>query len=136
MFSAVYGIKLGKLDRPIINELFHLWHLVMKRKGPAGCPHRTTADRRLDLQLGSLLLDYLPLLQKLPLFLQPGYHSAMNLRRREMRLHFEFFRILHSAVQQGHAPDCFGKRLVEVSVSREKSTMIKHIVGTSRRIGR
>jgi hypothetical protein len=34
IFSAVYGIRLGKLDHPIMIELFHLWLLMLQRKDP------------------------------------------------------------------------------------------------------
>ena len=34
IFSAVYGIRLGKLDHPIMIELFQLWLLMLQRKDP------------------------------------------------------------------------------------------------------
>jgi hypothetical protein len=39
----------------------------------------------------------------------------MRLRRREMQLHFAFYRTLQDAIRQGQAPDCFGTHLIEVS---------------------
>ncbi|KAL8718102.1 MAG: hypothetical protein Q9225_004724 [Loekoesia sp. 1 TL-2023] len=97
IFSAVYGIRLSKLDHPITAELSELWLLMLQH-----------------LQPGSLLIDYVTILQRLPIYLQPGYQYAMKLRSREMRLHFAFLRTLRDAVRQGHAPDCFGKHLLEV----------------------
>ena len=67
-----------------------------------------------DLQPGSLLIDYFPILQKLPLYLQPGYRYAMKLRRREMQLHLALFGLMKDAIRQGHPLDCFGKHLIEV----------------------
>ncbi len=77
------------------------------------------ADAVTDLQPGSLLVDYITVLQRLPLYLQPGYQFAMSLRRREMRLHFAFYHTLQDAIRQGQAPDCFGKHLDEVRYSQE-----------------
>lgn len=34
IFSAVYGIRLSKLDHPIMVELFHIWLLMLQRKYP------------------------------------------------------------------------------------------------------
>lgn len=81
-----------------------------------------------------MLADYISILQKLPLHLQPGYHYATELRRRELQLHFPFFRTLQDAVRHGHAPDCFGKRLIDVSTSHQTATMIDLIVGTTSRL--
>ena len=67
-----------------------------------------------DLQPGSLLIDYVPILQRLPLQLQPGYKYAVGLRRRELQIHSAFYRTLQDAARQGQAPDCFGKHLFEV----------------------
>lgn len=61
-----------------------------------------------------MLADYLPILHKLPNCLQPGYYYATELRKRELQLHFPLFRTLQDAIQQDHAPDCFGRRLIDV----------------------
>lgn len=134
IFSAVYGIRLGRLDDSIIQEFFRLWQLIVKRKRSASCPGQTPVERTLDLQPGSMLADYISILQKLPLHLQPGYRYATGLRRSELQLHFPFFRTLQDAVRHGHAPDCFGKRLISVSTSQEMAAMIDRIVGTSSRL--
>ena len=34
IFSAVYGIRLGKLDHPIMIELFQIWLLMLQRNQP------------------------------------------------------------------------------------------------------
>lgn len=135
IFSAVYGIRLGRLEDSIIKQFFHLWQLIVKRKRSASCLGQTRVDGAPDLQPGSMLADYISILQKLPLHLQPGYHYAAELRRRELQLHFPFFRTLQDAVRHGHAPDCFGKRLIDVSASYQTTAMIDRIVGTiSRRL--
>ncbi|KAI4256950.1 MAG: hypothetical protein L6R42_005934, partial [Xanthoria sp. 1 TBL-2021] len=97
IFSAVYGIRLKTPDHPITVELFDIWLLMLQH-----------------LQPGSLLIDHISILQRLPSRLQPGYGYAMKLRKREMRLHFAFFNALKDAIRKGTAPDCFGKHLHEV----------------------
>ncbi|KAL8918842.1 MAG: hypothetical protein Q9208_007099 [Pyrenodesmia sp. 3 TL-2023] len=97
IFSAVYGIRLKAPDHPITVELFDIWLLMLQH-----------------LQPGSLLIDYVAILQRLPTRLQPAYNYAMKLRKREMRLHFAFFDALKEAIREGTAPDCFGKHLHEV----------------------
>ena len=77
------------------------------------------ADAVTDLQPGSLLVDYITILQRLPLYLQPGYQFAMRLRRREMRLHSAFYHTLQDTIRQGQAPDCFGKHLHKVRDPQE-----------------
>ena len=68
-----------------------------------------------DFQPGSLLVDYLPCLQRLPRFLQPWLNLAEKLRVREMKLHKRIFQSLKEQVRIGLGPDCFGKTLIDVS---------------------
>lgn len=134
IFSAVYGIRLGRLDDSIIQEFYRVWQLIVQRKSSTSCPGQTPVDRTLDLQPGAMLADYISILQKLPLHLQPGYRYATGLRRTELQLHFPFFRTLKDAVRREHAPDCFGKRLISVSTSHPIAAMIDRIAGTSSRL--
>lgn len=84
----------------------------------------TQADSCTDLQPGSLLVDYITVLQRLPKYLQPGYKYAMRLRTREMQLHFAFYRTLQEAFRQGQAPDCFGKHILEVRILLRNQTFV------------
>ena len=65
---------------------------------------------------GTLLLDFIPALQKLPLALQPWHRRAIAMRDRENLLHLSFLKALRVAVESKVAPDCFGKMLLEVSL--------------------
>lgn len=68
-----------------------------------------------DFQPGSLLLDFFPILQRLPKFMQPWMKLADSLRAREIKLHRAFLRTLNKQVQDDNAPTCFGTLLVKVS---------------------
>ena len=69
-----------------------------------------------DFQPGSLMVDFFPILQKLPKRLQPWRRLALSLRDHETSLHRAFLRTLQTC-KAGEAPDCFGKMLVEVCPS-------------------
>lgn len=69
-----------------------------------------------DFQPGSLLLDYFPVLQRLPQSLQPWLKMAKQMRAQEMRLHRAFLRTLQRQIAQGSAPSCFGSLLIHVRV--------------------
>ncbi|KAI9831874.1 MAG: hypothetical protein M1826_002906 [Phylliscum demangeonii] len=102
MFSAVYGVRLAMLDHPVMREFFHLW-----------------AEMFRYIQPGSLLVDFFPMLQKLPLWLQPWQRLANRLRQRETALHMAFLRNLQHASQTGQAPDCFGKTVLEMQAETD-----------------
>ena len=116
IFSAVYGIRLGELDHPIMIEFFDIWLQMLRRNDQCVNHSRAKANDGTDLQPGSLLVDFLPILERLPLHFQPGYKYAMRLRKREMRLHFAFYRALQQEIRNGKAPECFGSHLCEVSM--------------------
>lgn len=81
-----------------------------------------------------MVADYISILQKFPLHLQPGYYYATDLRRLELQLHAPFFGTLQDAVRQGHAPDCFSKRLIDLSTSHQTAMIIDRIEGTISRL--
>ena len=68
----------------------------------------------LDFEPGTLLIDFLPWLQYLPTALQPWHRRLVPLVDRESALHAAFLQTLRKAVEQGTAPDCFCKQLIEV----------------------
>lgn len=67
-----------------------------------------------DFQPGSLIIDYFPVLQRLPENLQPWLQLAKQLRKREMRLHEAFLRLLKKQIAQGIIPNCFGSNIIQV----------------------
>jgi cytochrome P450 len=68
----------------------------------------------LDFQPGSLLLDFFPVLQRLPNFMQPKLKLASGLRTKEIKLHRAFLQTLKKQVSDGCAPQCFGSLLVQI----------------------
>lgn len=81
----------------------------------AGGPELT--EKEADFEPGTLLIDFLPFLQYLPLKLQPWHRRLAPLVGRESALHLAFLQTVRKAVEAGTAPDCFCKLLVEVSIS-------------------
>ena len=68
----------------------------------------------LDFEPGTLAIDFLPVLQRLPQRLQWWHQKLAPLVDRESALHRAFLMALRKAVEQDKAPDCFGKMLLEV----------------------
>ncbi|KAF2733120.1 cytochrome P450 [Polyplosphaeria fusca] len=97
IFSASYGVRLAKLDHPIMTEYYAIWESMLKYFQP-----------------GSLAIDFLPFLCYLPKFLQPWRKLAMSLRAREMKLNRAFLHTIQTQVKQGTAPECFGSLLIKV----------------------
>ncbi|KAI0882332.1 cytochrome P450 [Annulohypoxylon maeteangense] len=97
IFSAVYGVRLVQLDHPIMCEFYSVWEDILNYFQP-----------------GTLLLDYFPILQRLPERFQPWMKLAMSLRKRESALNTAFLRTLKMQVQANSAPDCFGTELVKI----------------------
>ncbi|KAI0445690.1 cytochrome P450 [Xylaria telfairii] len=97
IFSAVYGVRLQQLDHPIMTEFYAVWE-----------------DMLYYFQPGTLLLDYFPVLQKLPPSLQPWLKRAQALGKRESALNRAFLRTLQSQVKENTAPNCFGSELVKI----------------------
>ena len=60
------------------------------------------------------MIDYFPILQKLPKTLQPWIKRAAVLQRREFLLHRAFLTHLEAQVQANMAPNCFGAELLEI----------------------
>ena len=115
IFSAVYGVRLADLGHPIMREFFGLWAVMLR------CERRHLIvfkgyilNSSTVYQPGSLLVDFFPLLQRLPRWLQPWLSLASRLRTRETSLHLAFLRNLSEASKEGRAPDCFGKSLLKV----------------------
>ncbi|UKZ83616.1 hypothetical protein TrVFT333_011425 [Trichoderma virens FT-333] len=101
IFSAVYGVRISRLDYPIIDELFNIIDSVIKHFLP-----------------GSLLVDYLPILERLPEYLQPWLWTAKSLRSREDALHNGFLAVLKKRIEAGAESYCFG---IDVLKLQQKS---------------
>ncbi|TFB05513.1 Cytochrome P450 monooxygenase yanC [Trichoderma ghanense] len=101
IFSAVYGVRIGRLDYPVIDELFSIMD--------------TMANYILP---GSLLIDYLPFLQRLPECFQPWLKFADNMHARESKFHNGFLNVLKEQIEAGTASYCFG---VDVLKLQEKN---------------
>ncbi|KAJ5375883.1 cytochrome P450 [Penicillium cosmopolitanum] len=97
IFSACYGVRLENLEHPIMVMFYSIWEEMLKYFQP-----------------GSLLLDFFPILQRLPKFMQPWMKLADSLRAREIKLHRAFLRTLNKQVQDDNAPTCFGTLLVKI----------------------
>ncbi|KAF2639905.1 cytochrome P450 [Massarina eburnea CBS 473.64] len=97
IFSATYGVRLAKLDHPIMTEYYAIWESMLKYFQP-----------------GSLAIDFFPFLKYLPNSLQPWRKLAIDLRSREMNLNRAFLRTVKYQVKQGAAPQCFGSLLIKI----------------------
>jgi cytochrome P450 len=61
-----------------------------------------------------LLLDYFPILQRLPERFQPWLKLAKRLRLRESSLHRAFLKTLKQLFLANKAPECFGTELIKI----------------------
>lgn len=55
-----------------------------------------------------MLVDYIPILERLPEFLQPWLWSAKAIRRREDACHTGFLAVLKKQIEAGTESYCFG----------------------------
>ena len=116
IFSACYGVRLAQLDHPTMTEFYSVWEVMLRcmEFHPIDyLPSLTMIDFP-DFQPGSLLLDFFPILQRLPTALQPWLKLAGSLRKRELKLHRAFLKTLKKQVADGSAPQCFGSLLIQV----------------------
>ncbi|KAH6658466.1 cytochrome P450 [Truncatella angustata] len=97
MFCTIYGVRLAQLDHPIMVDFYNVW-----------------AEMLHYFQPGTLLIDYFPILEKLPEKFQPWVKIASNLQKRESVLHRAFLRTLHMQIEAGTAPNCFGAELTKI----------------------
>lgn len=73
-----------------------------------------------DILPGSLLIDYLPFLQRLPECFQPWLKFADNMHARESKFHNGFLNVLKEQIEAGTASYCFG---VDVLKLQEKNDL-------------
>ncbi|PGH19458.1 hypothetical protein AJ80_03959 [Polytolypa hystricis UAMH7299] len=97
IFSACYQVRLDDLAHPTMTLFYSIWEQMLKYFQP-----------------GSLLLDFFPILQRLPKSMQPWLKLANSLRARELRLHRAFLSTLKKQVQNSTAVACFGTMLVKI----------------------
>ncbi|RFU75721.1 cytochrome p450-like-31 [Trichoderma arundinaceum] len=91
IFSAVYGVRISRLDHPIIVELFDLWASILQYVQP-----------------GKLLVDWIPVLERLPISWQPWARLADSYAARESAISMAFLRTLRKQIADGTEPTCFG----------------------------
>ncbi|KAL7949186.1 cytochrome P450 [Trichoderma barbatum] len=101
IFSAVYGVRISRLDYPIIHELFDIINSMTNYILP-----------------GRMLIDYLPFLERLPESLQPWLWVANSLRAREDALHNSFLAVLKKQIQAGADSYCFGVDVLKLQSKR------------------
>ncbi|KAJ5088543.1 cytochrome P450 [Penicillium angulare] len=104
IFSACYGVRLEKLEHPTMVMFYSIWEEMLKYFQP-----------------GSLIIDFFPILQRLPKSMQPWMKLADSLRVGELRLHRAFLHTLKKQVQAGNAPTCFGTMLVQIQKKEDIS---------------
>ncbi|KAI1080918.1 cytochrome P450 [Whalleya microplaca] len=102
MFSAIYGVRLARLDHPVMTEFYNIWTEMLHYFQP-----------------GTLLVDYFPILEKLPERFQPWVKLASDLQKRESKLYRAFLTTLKTQVQEGIAPNCFGAELMKIQENEE-----------------
>ncbi|KAL7935119.1 cytochrome P450 [Trichoderma chlorosporum] len=96
IFSAVYGVRASRLSHPILVEQFAIWKGILEKTQP-----------------GSLLIDYFPFLEKLPLRLQPWLKLADSLAARQYTVHMAFLKMLRKQTEAGLQPVCFGADMLQ-----------------------
>ncbi|KAF3026723.1 hypothetical protein E8E14_014759 [Neopestalotiopsis sp. 37M] len=97
MFCTIYGVRLAQLTHPIMTAFYKVWDEMLHYFQP-----------------GTLLIDFFPILQRLPERFQPWIKIAAKLNQRESALHMAFLRTLHKQVEAGTAPNCFGAELMKI----------------------
>ncbi|KAH6606942.1 hypothetical protein Trco_006095 [Trichoderma cornu-damae] len=110
IFSAVYGIRISRLDHPLMIEMFSIWEGIFKRSEP-----------------GVLIIDWIPLLEKLPFFLQPWVRLADSLAAREYAVQHAFLQTLRKQIAAGIEPPCFGVDLI--NIQKQQKFDDHHAVG-------
>ena len=116
IFSAVFGIRMSSLENPIIAEFTSLWGIEAKCL-TLPCSYdegEQILTKSTDFEPGTLLIDFLPILQRLPLALQPWHRKLSAVTGRESELYLALLSRLRESLRNGRAPDCFGKLLLEV----------------------
>ncbi|KAH8125250.1 hypothetical protein FP744_10005524 [Trichoderma asperellum] len=91
IFSAVYGARVSRLTHPLMVELQDVWTEILHNAQP-----------------GSLIIDWLPFLEKLPLRFQPWVKRADSLHARDCAVHMAFLNLLRRQIEAGIEPVCFG----------------------------
>ncbi|KAL6909173.1 cytochrome P450 [Trichoderma evansii] len=91
IFSAVYGTRISQLDHSVMVELYDVWNTGLR-----------------NIQPGHLIIDWLPILEKLPLWLQPWAKLADSLHERETAINRAFLKLLRKRIEAGIVPACFG----------------------------
>lgn len=108
LFSAVYGTRIGRLDHPVMVELRNMWETGLHSKLQSIFSKENDINHDLDIQPGHLIIDWLPILEKLPLCLQPWVKLADSLHESQATVFMAFLKLLKSRIEAGTEPACFG----------------------------
>ncbi|KAJ3579779.1 hypothetical protein NPX13_g784 [Xylaria arbuscula] len=104
MFSAIFGVRLVQLNHPTIKEFFEIWTEMLRYFQP-----------------GTLLVDYFPILNKLPERFQPWLRLARDLQKRESDLYQAFLVTLRAQIRAGTAPACFASEFFKLKENEDCS---------------
>lgn len=86
-----------------------------------------------DFKPGTLPIDFIPVLQRLPRAFQPWHRRLTRLVDRESELHLQFYNTLRDSIRAGRAPDCFAKLLAEVMLVFDVRRTILTILDSRKR---
>lgn len=96
LMTSCYGSRVDSWEHEDVRSAIHSTQLLSKISKP-----------------GSFLVDEVPLLARLPAWLQPGRRTAESLRDPILQAKLRLWRRLGAQMEAGRAPVCFGRDLRE-----------------------
>ncbi|KAF2012756.1 cytochrome P450 [Aaosphaeria arxii CBS 175.79] len=96
IFTSVYGTRLKTVHNEVVAGLFRVWDVMLKYFQP-----------------GTVLPDFLPSLFRLPYWAQPWKVLSDRLIGSELAIHDTFISRIRELSDQGIAPECYCRTLLE-----------------------
>ncbi|KAK3902972.1 O-methylsterigmatocystin oxidoreductase [Staphylotrichum tortipilum] len=96
LMTSCYGSRVDTWEHEDVRSAIHSTQLLSKISKP-----------------GSFIVDEIPILAKLPAWLQPGRRMAESLREPILNAKLRLWRRLENQMESGRAPMCFGRKLRE-----------------------
>ncbi|KAK3944726.1 O-methylsterigmatocystin oxidoreductase [Diplogelasinospora grovesii] len=96
LMTSCYGSRVDSWEHEDVRSAIHSTQLLSKISKP-----------------GSFIVDEIPILAKLPAWLQPGRRFAESLREPILNAKLRLWRRLGDQMKDGRAPMCFGRQLAE-----------------------
>ncbi|KAI1142786.1 putative O-methylsterigmatocystin oxidoreductase [Hypoxylon sp. FL0543] len=96
LMTSCYGSRVNSWEHEDVRSAIHSTQLLSKISKP-----------------GSFVVDEIPILTKLPTWLQPGRRMAESLREPILNAKLRLWRRLEDQMKAGRAPMCFGRKLYE-----------------------